>query len=291
MNRVLCSHLKVNLNNEVSSLNCSGTFHRLAAIVCLVAFAAIATLASAIYLGLLATPPTWAIIAGLGIGFLSMKGIDIWKQGSARFQEAESLQKIVDKERELEREEIGQWLLARNIVINPEAMPHLREKRPDAPLKALIPLIARFLLEEEAAAALKQRAQENLGRVRDQQNPELQREHFFEGMKAYDTAAKTKFSCAQLLQNIQEPTTEFLIQKDELGNIRLLKREELGEIPTEVGRHRPVSFDNRVIEHVQVPGLLPSQPHNFFQPEGRPPITLEVLYDLPIQNLRGWIFG
>ena len=324
----LCANLTVDLNGAVSSHNRKGTMYRVAAILSAVALVAIFTAMTSVYLGLIASPPVWALIVGIFTALAATKGLAFWKKGGEQFAEAASIKEITNKMTEIEgwgTDQITQYFADRNLNLgllteSPDRMALLEEKSPGQPLKALLPLIARELALEKETAILKRReinhigglnipenrpaleAGAELGPITEEpeedvsgfnkyhQTPELEYAYFVKGVESREKLSFNLFQRAVLLQNLLQPETNFAFDQVSVSQIDLWQ--EGSAIQGPIGNCVMKGVEGRAIEYSSILLSGIDRPRNFYfsTTPGKEPITTDHISELQAHQLRAEMF-
>jgi len=297
----LCPILTTDLNTLIKSCNSKGTLLRIAAIVSAVALVVLFAGMAAIYLTLLATPPTWAMLLSLAAGFAAMKGLNCWKQGSEEFAQSASLKQITQ-----EMSDIGQWgtpeieayfeeqqLTLETITENPLIMDALREIN-DEPLKALLPLIARERVLKKELAPLKEIADIHIQKVRKHEDPQIIQMCLTNAIENREGIAFNIFSRALLLQNLLKPDHIIAFGEHKDGEVLLVDR--INDDASLLGRITMKDSQARTIEYVSMHPFINQIPRNFYTPtapaaRGVNSLTVDRLNLIEPSEARNRIFG
>jgi hypothetical protein len=314
----LCSILTDDLDSKITSHNVKGTLYRVAAIVSAIVLVAIFGAMSAVYLALLATPPTWTLLVSLCVALAATKGLGFWKMGGAEFTQRAQLKEITQK-----LDEISNWTTPQvqlyftnnnledqleTLEDNASLMALLEEKSPGAPLKALLPLIARELLLASETTNLERLASEHIGGIEDveteveggesvitqeevgfnkfKQHPELESRYFSKGVESREELCFTLMRRAILLQNLTMPDRNF--DFDGAAQLWDIDHQENGPI----GKCEMKGSESRAIEYSSLALTGIDRPRNFYisANEEKAPLTTDQLALLSPREIRPLVF-
>ena len=227
----LCTTLLEDPQEIANSHNLKGYLYKIAATVCAIALVAIFTGAMAIYLGMIAELPGWAVALALIAGMGCMKGLELWGHGNGQFAAALEYQAYADKYKEIsgwEPNQVNNFCVEMGLVrpneaeiqFIPEEERALAEKSPNNPLSALLPAVARVLVLAERSAKLDERIAENARLAQENRRvgqEELEFKHTVTMLKLAEDFAVTRFHQALHLHNIEFPTEECVLENTDRG--------------------------------------------------------------------------
>lgn len=282
------------LNSQICKHQLKGTLLRVAAIVCAIAAGIIFAAASFISLGLLATPPTWLIAAGMITAFAATQGLSLWGRANPEFEQAADLKTIAAKAEEIkdwQEPQIAAYFAERGLTLttvttNDRVMEALRKINSEHPLQVLLPVIARELVQENDA----QKMQELLTKYKTDFPKHFDDQfthHYFNTIiQAQETLALTLFKQACDLHTLQHPDQRVVINDK---NVYGLVQEN--EIKTLVALHAKDASD-RAIEYATASLLEIAHPRLFIEfPVQEANLTVEQITQLTPQMIRQRIFG
>ena len=292
----LCPIIRLDINQAISSAQLKGTIYRIIGSICVVAFFIIFGKMLAAYLAY-KTLPTWALVALPFAGAATLKATAILKEAKIVFNERDSLKKIkatIDAIAHWNRPEIENYLESQNLYLshieNDEStMQALTTQNPTAPLKGLIPLIARCLVLNEEGQNLFTRHQA-LAEIFHTQplNSDLQKRLSKKIAANGEKLALNGFFRAVNAQNLLQPTREFLLEYQSANKICF--SEKIGESKVKIGF---CSLDPARLANAAE--TIIDYPRNLYFPTIRdsdhPAIDEEALSNESPNDLRALIFG
>jgi len=296
----LCSTLLEEPQEVANSYNCKGYLYKTAAIVCALALLAIFTGMMAIYIGMTADLPGWAVATALVAAMGCMKGLDLWSIGSEQFAKGCQYQAYADKYNEIKgwnSDEITDFFLEQGLIQDrlhqiytprhPSILA-LIEKSPTEPLCALLPLIARYQVLTEQSVPMRERFEENFRMSEanaDNGQYELELKHVFKYLELWDDIAFNVLKRAILLQNMLLPTAEYVIQEID-QEIVLMKSGDL----------EPLGYITRKDPALRTIDYVNNRARGFFVRYALQPITVDDMYGTQREptrpsDIRALIFG
>lgn len=237
----LCTTLLEDPQEIANSHNCKGYLCKIAAVVAAVALVAIFTGAMALYLGMIADLPGWAVAIALISAMGCMKGLEFWGTGNQQFREAAVYQAFADKYNELKGSygvpEIGQFLIDQHVInelddltFTDEEIEALKQKSGEEnPLLALLPVIARYQVLDEQTRNLGVRVGENAQKAIENHvngQDELELQHAFTHLQLSEDLAFKRLNQAILLENLLYPTEEYELKETDRGMALTISGEE-----------------------------------------------------------------
>jgi hypothetical protein len=201
----LCRSLVEDPQEIANSHVFKGTLYRIASVISAIAMVAIFTGSMALYLGLIASPPTWIVAISLISALACMQGLGLWHVGTDRFAKAHDYQLIADQLNKDEAEGgIRDWDPPKIAAFFQEQeLPGLL-----APDTRLLPLIARYRVLTEQAKKVRGDFEENI-RLANPQEEELEMMHRFTAMNKAENLAFIQLKRAVILENLRFPEEEY----------------------------------------------------------------------------------
>ncbi len=218
---LLCRRLLEDPQEIANSHHCKGTLYRVASIISALAMVAIFTSSMAVYLGLMAMPPTFIVAIGLISAFVCMQGLSLWHSGTTQFVKANEYQLVADKlntddadggVRDWDAQKIGAFFREQNLLphlFTPEALEAIPK---DHQLFKLLPLIAYYKVLTEQAEKIKRAFDENIRCAEEFDGPnqeELEMRHRFTAMNKAEELAFIQLNRAVILENLKFPEQEY----------------------------------------------------------------------------------
>jgi hypothetical protein len=234
MSNPVCSHLVNPVDQGITALNCKSNLYFIAARtaqVAIVAFAALTIAASLALLPFAFPAPLILVGVGCSVGLMPLVSkLERWSESC--HQQAKFLEQIATRYKEIEywtEKDVRRFLEKQHLRLNQEALDSLRSLNGQEPLRALLPLIARFQALQDKAAVWTRVYDENLKKSDALvDNPDLELRHFAFGWDSMESQlVPAALESAVTLQNMLEPQ-------------RTLSLADAGELKTRNFLHRAI---------------------------------------------------